>query len=248
MDQADPIMPSRVLLRQAFAIGLANANMLVPLSGISIIVLTCIITGFDPAMQAIGLHYDDAKATIPQFLLYDGLNNLALNILINPSWAGVYGVAFAILRKDPRPSRGFAAAWTTLLPVLLLGLITDIPSIAIDYGLRHTALGDESPVSLIIYAILSAPIMLSLAAIVGLRMGAFRSVAYSLRRFEENPWLYFGYYLGAISMACVGVVFCGFGVMVTLPIFVMAMAMLVVERSALDEISRTGLFPRGPEA
>jgi hypothetical protein len=229
MDEPIPAKPSRLLLRVSVATVIRFAGPLIGLSGLCLLVGLGLVYAFDPFLKLFQFVYDPAKATDGQFLFYDGLSYFLLSSLAYPLWAGVYGVAFAILAKSPNPATGFKEAWKRFLPVAVLGFFVDVAWLGIDFGLHKAHMSDEAAQfpSLLLYTIVTAPIMLSLPAIVGLRMGVIQSVAYSVKRFEEAPWVYFGYLLGALGIASIGILMCGVGVVFTLPVYAMAMAMLV---------------------
>lgn len=222
--------PSRALLRAAFAFVVHNVRVFVPLAGTCLVVGIGISYALEPLLKMMGIVYDGAKATDQQFFTYEVIGNLATTLFIYPLWAGLYGVAFEIVREQPNPDKGFSVAWTKFVPVVILGLLTDAISIAIDFGLRKANLGDDLLYSLLLYSVVSAPLMLSLAAMVGTDMGMWQSIVYSFKRFEEHPFKYFSYYVAASLLAFAGVLACGFGILITLPIFPFAMVLLVEGR------------------
>jgi hypothetical protein len=228
VDQPTPAQPTRILLRESFALVARNLGSLTSLVAICMLVYLGVSSLEEYVFKAVHFVYDPAKATDQQFFIREIIGNLDTTIPLIPIWVGIYGVIFAILAKEPNPQSGFSAAWKRFFPAVTLGLITDILAIAIDYGLRKAHVRDDFQVgSITIYLLLTTPLMLSLPAMVGLRMGMWESVVYSLRRFEEAPWTYFGYYIGAMVIAVSGFLACGVGLMITMPVYAAAMAMLI---------------------
>jgi hypothetical protein len=227
MFEPAPAQPDRKLLRASVALVVKNPGPLVWFSAATAIVGFALLAGFDPVLQHFGLVYDPVKSSDKMFFIFDGGSNLLQALILTPLWAAVYGVAFAIVRQEEKPAKGASAAWTSFFPAISLALVLDAMWVGIDFGLRKVHLDTDFIASLILYSAVTVPLMLSFAAIVGLKMGPIEAVLYSLRRFEEAPWTYFRYYMNATFLACSGILlFCG-GVVITLPIFAIAMAMLV---------------------
>ena len=239
--------PSKMLLRESIALALENSRVLVPLSSLWLAVTALVFWSIDPFLSLFKFTYDPAKATDQKFLIYEIINNVITTVILYPLWAGIYGVVASILRKESEPVKGFSAAWKRFVPVVVLGLITDVLSIAVDYGFRKSGVGEESALDIIANIAITSPIMLSFAAMVALNMGPWRATVFSLRRFEEHPWKYFAYYLAAAVASIFGIFLCGFGIIITIPVFAIAMSLLVVEPRTEDG-SLISPYPRDPGA
>ena len=84
-------------------------------------------------------------------------------------------------------------------------------------------------------------------AIVGLGLGLGEAFSYSFGRVMAKPFSYLGYYIAANFLAGLGALACGIGIILTLPILYVAMAVLVTGIIPFPMQGDPGAYPRYPE-
>ena len=169
--------------------------------------------------------------------------------VIGPILAGIYGVIFQLLRWDPDYIKGFSAFSRRYLPVagsqLIIGGITAGGNLLLSMILPETAAGITTG----LYGLaLAFSTMLVIPAIVGLELGTVDAISYSLKRVFSKPIAYLAYFIGATILSVVGVVACGVGIVLTMAISNVAMALLITGIMPAPAQGEQAGYPRGPAA
>ncbi len=218
------------LLTYSFRYNFANLSIFAALSGVGILAFVATFFVTQIGVHLLGFHTSTKLMTMADIMVASALGAAMSAFIVLPISAGIYGVTFRLLDAAAEPIKGFAAMQKRYIPVVTFSLIVSAAMLLvrlITFQTMSHAVGGL--VFNIAFLIVEAALMLAVPAIVRFGMSPVDALLYSMRRFGSAPIAYLGYSIAASLMGAFGLVGCGIGVICTLGIPVVAMALLLLE-------------------
>jgi hypothetical protein len=237
------------LLRYSWDLEMARLGTFVGLTAILLCAGVLVLAIYVAAMVMMGISFVQPRPMGPTDLLWPQLAiAVATAVFIAPATAGVYGVVFKILRHEPDPMSGFfPAAVKYFLPAMAVQLVVSLLSIA-SMILWQTLLGPlwSAFPNMLVAGFVGFLVFLIVPSMVGLDLRLGQAVDYGLKRVFSKPFSYLGYFIAAELMACLGMVGCGIGVILTAGILFVASALLITGIVPTPMAGDPGAYPRYP--
>jgi hypothetical protein len=236
-------MPNVNSLADAWTIAFANLTVFLPITAVMLLVLLLFVGGMVVWVIAQGMPTPEGY-TLSQWLTLRGSTIGLTGLIVMPVTTGLYGVAFRVLQGVAPAGQGFNAAIKHYAPSLMFGLMTSTLATVIEFAFRGLSPTLGSIISSIVGMAITIPTMLAMPAVVKNDWPLGRALQYSIGRVLHAPIAYAGYYIGASIMGAIGVIGCGIGVIFTLPISFLAIALLF---PGVQPAPHAGEYPRAPD-
>ena len=237
--------PTVALLRFAWDTVMARLGFFVVLSAIAIVAGLFSLGIHLGAAYLLGINFLRPKGTIDELLTLQALSVAVGALIVAPVTAGYLGVVFKVLRHEPDEMKGFSAASRFFIPAASAHLALGAATIAINV-LCRLAFGKlwSGFASIPFELFVSFAVMLVIPAIVGLEMSVLQAISYSLKRVMSRPFAYFGYYIACQFLAGLGAFACGLGLVLTLSVGPVALALLITGIVPVSMEGDPGAYPR----
>jgi len=239
--------PTVELLRYSWNLVMARLGTFVGLTAILMCGGVFVVVVYVAAMFMMGINFMK-PAPAPTDLLGPQLAlAVATAIFVAPLSAGFYGVVFKILRHEADPMKGFSAAGKYFLPAMTLQLVVALFGVG-STVLWQTLLGPIIAVlpNTLLTGVVGFLVYLIVPAMVGLDLKLGQAVDYGVKRVLSKPFSYLGYFIAAEVMACIGMVGCGIGVLLTMGVMFVASALLITGIVPIPMAGNPGAYPRYP--
>ena len=220
--------PSAALLGQAWRINFKHFGIFLLLAFIDFAVSSMAGDVERNLGTIFGIPIDPDKFTNAQWMLSRGFNILTTGVFSVPFEVAVYSVCFRLLAGAINPLEGLGEFVRFFPRALQFGVTVELIRTALQLIIRLVAPPDEVFFDIALMFLVDVPLMLAVAAMVRYDWSAWDAMRYSWQRVGRGLPRFVLYFLGAGLMSLCGLLACIFGLILTMEIYNIAIALLFV--------------------